>query len=139
MATDLKLTLDPRSRAPLYRQIVEQVRRHLATGALAPGDRFLTVRELAARASVNRNTAARAVVELERGGLVRTRVGQGTFIDDSASTRTPKDRDSALDAAIEALLVEAHTLGIPLEELGWRMQRKIEQFARARSDRQRVW
>jgi GntR family transcriptional regulator len=126
------LDLDPQSPIPLYLQIVEQVRRLLALGALRPGDRFLTVRELGVRARVNRNTAARAVAELERGGLVRTRVGQGTFIADDAPAMAPKEREAALDAAIEKMLVEAHALGVPQEELGWRVQRKLEQFARAR-------
>ena len=131
------LALDPHSPTPLYLQIVEQVRRLLALGALKPGDRFLTVRELGIRAGVNRNTAASAVTELERAGLVRTRVGQGTFIADNASARAPKAREAALDAAIETLLVEAHTLGVPPEELGWRVQRKLEHFARARRDREK--
>ena len=126
------LELDPQSPIPLYLQIVEQVRRLLALGALKPGDRFLTVRELGVRARVNRNTAARAVTELERAGIVRTRVGQGTFIAENVATLAPKDLEAALDAAVEALLVEAHTLGVPPEELGWRVQRKLEQFARAR-------
>ena len=39
--------------------------------------------------------------------------------------------------ALETLLVQAHTLGVPPEELGWRLQRKLEQFARARRDRER--
>ena len=131
------LDLDPQSPIPLYLQLVEQVRRLLALGALKPGDRFLTVRELGIRARVNRNTAARAVTELERAGLVRTRVGQGTFIAENASLLAPKEREAALDAAIETLLVEAHTLGVPPEELGWRVQRKLEHFARARRDREK--
>jgi GntR family transcriptional regulator len=131
------LDLNPQNPIPLYLQIVEQVRRLLTVGALKPGDRFLTVRELGVKARVNRNTAARAVAELERGGLVHTRVGQGTFIAGTALTRSPKERDAALDAVIETLLVEAHTLGVPPEELGWRVQRKLEHFARARRDREK--
>ncbi len=130
------LDLNPQSPVPLYLQIVEQVRRLLALGALKPGDRFLTVRELGVKARVNRNTAARAVAELERDGLVRTRVGQGTFIADNAVAMTPKDREAALDAALESLLVEAHALGVPPEEIGWRLQRKLEHFARARRGRE---
>ena len=131
------LDLDPQSPVPLYLQIVEQVRRLITLGALRPGDRFLTVRELGVRARVNRNTAARAVAELERAGLVRTRVGQGTFLTDGASAMAPQEREAALDAAIEKLLVEAHTLGIPSEELGWKVQRKLEHFTRVRRDRQK--
>ena len=134
---DVILDLDPKSPIPLYLQIVEQVRRLLALGVLQAGDRFLTVRELGATARVNRNTAARAVTEMERAGLVRTRVGQGTFIAASASHISTEKRDATLDAAIESLLVEAHALGVPQEELGWRIQRKLEQFARARRDREK--
>jgi len=129
------LDLDPQKPVPLYLQIVEQVRRLIALGALKPGDRFLTVRELGTQARVNRNTAARAVAEMERGGLVRTRVGQGTFIAEAAATMAPGEREASLDAALDTLIVEAHTLGVPSEELGWRLQRKLEQFARARRDR----
>jgi GntR family transcriptional regulator len=131
------LELDPQSPIPLYLQLVEQVRRLLALGALRPGDRFLTVRELGARARVNRNTAARAIAELEREGIVRTRVGQGTFIADGAPQMDAAQRESALDTAIEKLLVEAHGLGIPPEELGWRLHRKLEHFARARRGREK--
>ena len=81
----MNLELDPRSPTPLYRQIVEQVRRRVAQGVLRPGDRLPTIRDLAARARVNRNTAARAFQELEAAGLVRTRVGQGTFVADEAA------------------------------------------------------
>ena len=134
----MNIDLDARSPVPLYLQIVERVRRLVALGVLEPGDRFPTVRELAVTAHVNRNTAARAVSELERGGLVRTRVGQGTFVSASASTVAPKEREAALDAAIERLVIDAHTLGVPPEELGWRVQRKLEHFARARRDREKV-
>jgi len=133
----LTLDLDPQSPVPLYLQIVEQVRRLMALGALKPGERFLTVRELGVKARVNRNTAARAVAELERDGLVRTRVGQGTFISENAAPMPPREREAALDAAIETLLVNAHSLGVPPEELGWRLQRKLEHFARARREREK--
>ena len=128
----LDLDLDPQSPVPLYLQIVEQVRRLLALGALKPGERFLTVRDLGVKARVNRNTAARAIAELERDGVVRTRVGQGTYIADGAPVMDAAARDASLDAALERLLVEAHGLGVPPEELGWRLQRKLEHFARAR-------
>ena len=130
----MKFAVNPRNPVPLYLQIVEQVRRLIALAALKPGDRFLTVRELAARAGVNRNTAARAVAELERAGQLRTWVGRGTFVAESAPTITSAERERALDAAVESLLVEAHALGVPPEELGWKIQRKLEEFARARRE-----
>jgi len=126
------IELDPASPTPLYLQIAEQVRRLIALGALRPGERLPAVRELAVRARVNRNTAARAVQHLEAEGVVRTRVGQGTFVEEAP---VPVDRaryESAVDERIDRLLVEAHTLGMPLEELGWRLNRRIDNFRRRR-------
>ncbi len=124
--------LDPSSPVPLYLQIVEQARRLVALGALRPGDRFLTVRELAVKARVNRNTAARAIQELERAGVVRTRVGQGTFVVDGAPRIEPSRRQAILDSALEKLLIEAQTLGVTVEELRRRFSRKLEAFQKER-------
>lgn len=126
---------DPASPVPLYAQIVEQVRRLVALGALRTGDRFLTVRELAARSRVNRNTAARAIQELERAGVVRTRVGQGTFISDAIPAVSAERRDEILDEALDRVVLDAHNVGVPLEELGWRLSRRIERFRRSRMER----
>jgi GntR family transcriptional regulator len=128
----MELDLDPTSPVPLYRQIVEHVRRLVALGALEGGDRLPPVRDLAARARVNRNTVARAVQELERAGVVRTRVGQGTFVVDGRPRIDPGRRDESLDRALDRVVVEARTLGVPLEELGWRLARRIEAFRKER-------
>jgi GntR family transcriptional regulator len=126
------LDLDPESPTPLYQQIVEQVRGLVAIGALRVGDRLPTVRELAVRARINRNTAARAIQQLEHEGVVRTRVGQGTFVADGAGRVDRATRDAAVDGALDRVIVEAHLAGVPLEELGWRLSRRIEGFRRRR-------
>jgi GntR family transcriptional regulator len=127
------LDLDPESPTPLYQQIVEQVRGLVAVGALRVGDQLPTVRDLAIRARINRNTAARAIQQLEHEGLVRTRVGQGTFVADGAARVVDRAaREGSVDGAIDRLLVEAHLAGLPLEELGWRLNRRIEAFRKRR-------
>jgi len=128
------IRVDPTSPIPLYRQIVDQVRRLIAMGALEPGDRLPTVRELAVKARVNRNTAARAVRQLESDGIVRTRVGQGTFVARTGSKLDRETRDARLDGLIDRLLVEAHSLAVPHEELGWRLSRRIDEFRLGRED-----
>jgi len=132
----MDLDLNASSPVPLYLQLAEQVRRLVALGALRAGDRLPTIRELAVKARVNRNTAARAIQHLEQGGLVRTRVGQGTFITDGVSPGVdPARRERAMEELLDRLLVEAHTLAVPLEELGWRLSRRIEVFVSRRRAR----
>ena len=126
------IDLDPASPVPIYLQIVEQVRRLVAIGALRPGDRLLTVRELAVQCRVNRNTAARAIQELEREGIVRTRVGQGTFVSDEAPRLDGARRDRLFDTHLDRLVMEAQSLGVPLEELEPRLARRVEVFRKLR-------
>lgn len=128
------IEIDPASPVPLYLQIADQMRRLIAMGALKPGDKAPTVRELAVTTRVNRNTAARAIQHLEAEGVVRTRVGQGTFVENRSPKIDRDRRDRTIDEVIDRLLVEAHTLGLPLEELGWRLSRRIEEFRRRRRD-----
>ena len=126
------IEIDPTSPVPLYLQIADQMRRLIAMGALKPGDKAPTVRELAVTTRVNRNTAARAIQHLEAEGVVRTRVGQGTFVENRSPKIDRPRRDRAIDETIDRLLVEAYTLGLPLEELDARLSRRIEEFRRRR-------
>lgn len=122
----MELRLDPSSDTPLYTQIVEQVRRLVARGALRAGDRLPTVRELAASCRVNRNTAARAVQVLESEGVVRTRVGRGTFVADGAAAASATLHETALDRLLEQAAREASALGLDPEEAARRLRAKMK-------------
>ncbi|MCX7045378.1 MAG: GntR family transcriptional regulator [Candidatus Sumerlaeota bacterium] len=72
--------LDSNSPKPVYQQIMDQVKYAVAAGRLREGDRLDPIRDVAIQTRVNRNTIARAYLELEREGVIRTRAGQGSFI-----------------------------------------------------------
>src|SRR5262249_38252078 len=65
---------------PIYRQIVDQVRLGVATGALAPGQAMPSVRTLAEQLVVNPNTVARAYADLVRDGVLESHQGRGVFV-----------------------------------------------------------
>jgi GntR family transcriptional regulator len=126
------IDVDPRNPLPLYLQLIEQLRRQIVLGALRPGDRLPTVRELASRARINRNTAARAIRALEAEGLVWTRVGQGTFVADDAPETGSVAHRAALEAALDRLIDEAMSLGTDLAGLPEGLARRIEARERER-------
>ena len=60
--------------APIYAQLIGQIRAGIVSGAFSPGERLPSVRDLAMEAGVNPNTMQRALTELERDGLVHREV-----------------------------------------------------------------
>jgi GntR family transcriptional regulator len=72
--------IDAGSGVPIYRQLVQQVRRDVMLGRLQPGDQLPSVKEVVTSLSVNPNTVVKAFSELEHQGLVVRRQGVGTFV-----------------------------------------------------------
>ncbi len=66
--------------APIYAQLIGQIKRGVVSGVFPPGERLPSVRELAAEAGVNPNTMQRALAELERDGLVCSQRTSGRFV-----------------------------------------------------------
>lgn len=69
--------------APIYQQIMEQIKAMIATGVLKAGDKLPSVRELAVEAGVNPNTMQKALSELERDGLLCSKRTSGRFVSDN--------------------------------------------------------
>ena len=78
--------LEAGSGVPIYRQLVEQVRREVMLGRLRPGERLPTVKDVVDSLSINPNTVVKAYGELEHEGLIVRRQGVGTFVAPSPPT-----------------------------------------------------
>ncbi|HWT75595.1 MAG TPA: GntR family transcriptional regulator [Mobilitalea sp.] len=68
------------SERPVYIQLIEQIQAGIISGYFKPGDKLPSVRDLAAEATVNPNTMQKALVDLERTGLIYTNRTSGRFI-----------------------------------------------------------
>jgi len=66
--------------APVYLQIAGAIRAQVESGALATGEKLPTIRSLAERLDVNRDTVAAAYEALAAEGVVDAQVGRGTFV-----------------------------------------------------------
>ena len=67
---------------PIYLQVIEDIKQKIIAGALPPGSKLPSSRELAIEYQINPNTAARIYSEMESMGLSYTRRGIGTFVAD---------------------------------------------------------
>ncbi len=111
------ISIDLKSGVPIYRQIIDQVKSAIATGAIGPGDRLPTVRQLSVDLSVNPNTVSRAYTELELTGLVETHMGSGTFVGTKPVQQDEVERRRILDQICQELLSRASSHGFTLDDV----------------------
>ncbi|KZC40660.1 MULTISPECIES: GntR family transcriptional regulator [Rhodanobacter] len=110
------LNIQPAASEPIYRQIVEQLRRLIAGGQLTPGELLPSVREVAAFHVINPMTVSRAYGIAEGEGLLERLRGKGMAV---AATRragqTEHQRLALLEPQLQALARHAHELELPAE------------------------
>src|ERR1700744_987354 len=97
------IRIEASSGIPITRQIVDQVRARCASGALHPGDRLPSVRELARQLAVNQNTILRAYERLTAEGVLELRHGEGTFVSDFATGKQLRREKSQFQDEAERL------------------------------------
>ena len=102
---------------PIYRQIVDQVRLAVATGALPPGHAMPSVRGLAERLVVNANTVVKAYAELVRDGVLEAQQGMGFFVAEKRQIYSKAERLRRLQLAVDDFIHEAVFLDFSAEEI----------------------
>lgn len=83
MAEAHELFLSSADKTPMYEQIVEQITAKILAGDWRAGQAIPSIRQLAAGSKVSIITVKRAYLELERAGIIVTRLGKGSFVADS--------------------------------------------------------
>ena len=109
--------IEPKSGVPIYEQIVAQVTFGVASGALEPGDKIDSVRDLAKLFMVNPNTVARAFQELERRGVLEARRGIGMAVTRDAPDVCREQRQEIIRERIRQALREAVSSALPLPDI----------------------
>lgn len=102
--------------APIYTQLIQQVKIGIVTGAFPPGERLPSVRDLATEAGVNPNTMQRALAELERDGLVYSQRTAGRFVTED-NTMINAAKRSLAQRHVKTFLEAMLQLGFQKEEI----------------------
>lgn len=130
-----KLAISPGASAPIYKQIIDQVRLAASTGKLDPGDQLPSVRTLAEELVVNPNTVARAYAELVRDGVLEARHGKGAFVAPRRRVFTKQERLRRLEPVLQGFVNEALGLGFTPQEIREAIESKLELLEREASNR----
>ena len=121
------IVVDPHSGVPVYRQIMDQIRFHISSGLLEPGDELPSTRALSQQLGVNPMTISKAYSFLERDGVIERRPGlplivSGFGLRESMECKAGQLRDSlapSVTAARQLGIGRAEAVRIFTEMLGW--------------------
>ncbi len=102
------------SNAPIYLQIVDEIKKQIIIGKLQSGQRIASVRELASEFSVNPNTMQRALTELEREGYLYSERTNGRYVTDNQDI-IEKGKHTMIKEKIHTFLQEMESLGYTKE------------------------
>ncbi len=106
------LQIDHHSGQPIYRQVIDQIRRQVMAGQLRQGEQLPSVRDLAAQLRVNPMTISKVYSLLEMEGLLDRRRGVGLFVAPLAKEKAGRTRADMLEEALTRAVVTAVQLGI---------------------------
>ena len=115
-----------RSDLPIYSQLVEQIKLGIVSGNLLPGERLMSVRDMATEAGVNPNTMQRALQELERDGMVYSQRTTGRFVTENMQV-IERAKKKFAEEQIRSFLEAMKKLGYQWEEILALLKEKEEE------------
>ena len=115
-----------RSDQPIYSQLVEQIKLGIVSGNLLPGERLMSVRDMATEAGVNPNTMQRALQELERDGMVYSQRTTGRFVTENMQV-IERAKKKFAEEQIRSFLEAMKKLGYQWEEILSLLKEKEEE------------
>ncbi len=113
----MQFRIDHASDRPVYRQIMDQIKRDIALGRLIKNEKLPTVRQLAGQIAINPNTIAKAYRQLEQEGIIVTKAGAGAFVANLDSNLSRSVRKKLISEELERIAVEAYHMQIDSQTL----------------------
>lgn len=110
------ISLDYKSRVPIYGQIVNEIERYVALKILKPSEQMPSIRDLACQLGINPNTVKKAYSILEERSVIQTISTKGTFIADKVS-KVVDNKIKDIENKISNCVKELENLGMNKKEI----------------------
>ena len=102
------ITIDTRSRVPIYTQLEKQIVKLINLGIYEIDSPLPSVRSMACELEINPNTVAKAYKGLEQQGVIYTVTGKGIFVNSTDMTKIHK----LAIKTVKNALIDARNSGI---------------------------
>ena len=110
-------------RSPIYRQIADQVKADVVSGALGGDEQVMSTNQYAAYYRINPATVAKAFQQLVDEQVLYKKRGIGMFVTPTArDALRARRRERFFSDVVDPIVAEAKAVGIPIDEVVARIQ-----------------
>ncbi len=113
----MDIIISNQNNAPIYEQIVSQIKAQIMNGSLKEGDALPSMRALAQSLRISVITTKRAYEELERDGFIESYTGRGSFVKKQNTEFIREEQLKKIEAMLSQVCDIAQESGISAEEL----------------------
>lgn len=113
----MHITIDIDSDAPLFAQLIDQIKAAVQASLLKPGDALPSIRQLANDLDLNNKTVAKAYRLLERDSVIQTKGYRGTFVHPDAAANASVDIAAVAEAKISETVAACRQAGATDSEI----------------------
>ena len=113
----MEIIINTSESAPLFAQIINQIKKAVLSGELKSGSALPSIRQLANDLELNQNTVAKAYRLLERDSVIQTRGYRGTFIHPDAKVNSTVDLNEWVISKLSETIKEFRESGVTDSEI----------------------
>lgn len=114
---NMNIIIDLEDSAPLFVQLIEQIKDAVLNDKVSPGAALPSIRQLANDLDLNNKTVAKAYRLLERDSIIQTRGYRGTFIHPDAKANCGVDLNKWVTDKLKETISEFREAGVTDSEI----------------------
>ena len=113
----MKIQIDNNLSTPIFKQLMDQIKKAVMDGLLKPGDSLPSIRQLANDLDLNHNTVAKAYRILERDSVIQTKGYRGTSIHGNAKQNSTVDMNDSITTKLSETIKSLRESGATDSEI----------------------
>ena len=117
MNIQMRIQIDNNLSMPLFKQLMDQIKKAIMDGLLKPGDSLPSIRQLANDLELNHNTVAKAYQILERDSVIQTKGYRGTSIHRNAKQNSTIDMNDSITTKLSKTIKSLRESGATDSEI----------------------
>ena len=117
LVKSMNIIISNSSGAPIYKQIVDQIKSQILSGELKAGEMLPSMRNLAIELHISLITTKRAYEELEQDGYIETIPGRGCYVREQNLELVREDNLRKMEHELNSVITKARLCDVSIDEL----------------------